>query len=123
VAWPWCGACAATQDTGWTLADRDRRRPRRTRLLTAATVRYRLALIFTESIILMSPSAGLAISYSLRAAMSIGVAAVLIAREPVAADAVMEAKSEAPSGGRQLSSTPSLAMIAFSAPTAGRWRR
>jgi PAT family beta-lactamase induction signal transducer AmpG len=67
-------------------------------LLTAAySVGYRLALIFTESIILMvAKRLGWPISYVIYgAAMSIGVAAVLIAREPVAADAVMEAKSEA----------------------------
>src|ERR1700722_1557405 len=67
-------------------------------LLTAAySVGYRLALILTESIILMvAKRLGWPISYVIYgAAMSIGVAAVLIAREPVAADAVLEAKSEA----------------------------
>jgi MFS transporter, PAT family, beta-lactamase induction signal transducer AmpG len=66
-------------------------------LLTAAySVGYRLALILTESIILMVERLGWPISYVIYgAAMSIGVAAVLIAREPVAADAVLEAKSAA----------------------------
>ena len=67
-------------------------------LLTASySVGYRLALILTESIILMvAKRLGWPISYVIYgAAMSIGVAAVLIAREPVAADAVLEAKSEA----------------------------
>ena len=90
---------AATQDTAmdaWRIesaADADE-----LGLLTAAySVGYRLALILTESIILMvAKRLGWPISYVIYgAAMSIGVAAVLIAREPVAADAVMEAKSEA----------------------------
>jgi PAT family beta-lactamase induction signal transducer AmpG len=90
---------AATQDTAmdaWrieTAADADE-----LGLLTAAySVGYRLALILTESIILMiAKRLGWPISYVIYgAAMSIGVAAVLIAREPTAADAVMEAKSEA----------------------------
>jgi PAT family beta-lactamase induction signal transducer AmpG len=66
-------------------------------LLTAAySVGYRLALILTESIILMvAKRLGWPVSYVIYgAAMSVGVAAVLIAREPAAADAVMDAKSE-----------------------------
>lgn len=66
-------------------------------LLTAAyNVGYRLALIFTEAIILMvAKRLGWPASYMIYgAAMAIGVVAVLLAREPAAADAVMEAKSE-----------------------------
>jgi PAT family beta-lactamase induction signal transducer AmpG len=88
---------AATQDTAmdaWRIesaADSDE-----LGLLTAAySIGYRLALIFTEAIILMvAKRIGWPTSYVIYgAAMSIGVAAVLIAREPAAADAVMEAKS------------------------------
>jgi MFS transporter, PAT family, beta-lactamase induction signal transducer AmpG len=88
---------AATQDTAmdaWrieTAVDADE-----LGLLTSAySVGYRLALIFTESIILMvAKRLGWPVSYVIYgAAMSIGVAAVLIAREPAAADAVLEAKS------------------------------
>jgi PAT family beta-lactamase induction signal transducer AmpG len=65
-------------------------------LLTAAyNVGYRLALVFTESIILMvAKRLGWPISYLIYgAAMSIGVIAVFLAREPAKADAVMEAKT------------------------------
>ena len=65
-------------------------------LLTSAySIGYRLALIFTESIILMvAKRLGWPISYVIYgAAMSVGIVAVLFAREPAAADAVMEAKA------------------------------
>ena len=67
-------------------------------LLTAAySIGYRLALIFTESVILMvAKRLGWPISYVIYGlAMSLGVVAVLFAREPARADAVMEAKSQA----------------------------
>ena len=90
---------AATQDTvidAWRIeiaADSDE-----LGLLTAAyTIGYRIALIFTESIILMSAKRlGWPISYLIfGAAMAIGMVAALMAREPAAADAVMEANSRA----------------------------
>jgi PAT family beta-lactamase induction signal transducer AmpG len=88
---------AATQDTAmdaWRIeiaAD-----PDELGLLTAAySIGYRVALIFTESVILMSAKrVGWPESYVIYgAAMSIGVVAVLLAREPVAADTVMRAKT------------------------------
>jgi PAT family beta-lactamase induction signal transducer AmpG len=88
---------AATQDTAmdaWRIesaADADE-----LGLLTAAySIGYRLALILTESIILMvAKRLGWPISYVIYGiGMSVGVIAVLIAREPAAADAVMEAKA------------------------------
>ncbi|HUO12724.1 MAG TPA: MFS transporter [Caulobacteraceae bacterium] len=66
-------------------------------LLTASySVGYRVALIFTEAVILvLADRVGWPASYVIYgAAMTIGVVAVLLAREPVAADAVMESKSE-----------------------------
>ena len=76
-------------------------------LLTAAySIGYRIALIFTESVILMSAKrVGWPVSYVIYgAAMSIGVVAVLIAREPQAAAAVMRAKTE-DAGRRPLQAT------------------
>jgi PAT family beta-lactamase induction signal transducer AmpG len=66
-------------------------------LLTASySVGYRIALIFTEAVILMSADRiGWPASYVIYgSAMAIGIVAVLLAREPVAADAVMKSKSE-----------------------------
>jgi PAT family beta-lactamase induction signal transducer AmpG len=66
-------------------------------LLTASySVGYRVALIFTEAVILMSADwIGWPASYVVYgSAMAIGIVAVLLAREPVAADAVMQSKSE-----------------------------
>ncbi len=65
-------------------------------LLTAAyTLGYRAALIATESLILLVADRwGWPIAYGLYGlAMAVAVAATLAAREPPAADAVMEAKS------------------------------
>ncbi len=90
---------AATQDTAmdaWRIeiaADADE-----LGLLTAAySIGYRIALIFTEAVILMVETRiGWALSYVIYgSAMAIGVVAVLLAPEPAAADAVMLAKSEA----------------------------
>jgi len=66
-------------------------------LLTSAyTLGYRAALIATESLILMVASRlGWPVSYALYGlAMLIAIVAVLVAREPERADAVMEAKGE-----------------------------
>ena len=66
-------------------------------LLTASySVGYRVALIFTEAVILISADRiGWPASYVIYgSAMAIGVVAVLLAREPAAADAVMRSKSE-----------------------------
>jgi len=88
---------AATQDTAmdaWRIeiaAD-----PDELGLLTAAySIGYRIALIFTEAVILMAAKrVGWPLSYVIYgAAMAIGVVAVLLAREPAAADAVMKAKT------------------------------
>ncbi|HTX51209.1 MAG TPA: MFS transporter, partial [Caulobacteraceae bacterium] len=88
---------AATQDTAmdaWRIeiaAD-----PDELGLLTASySIGYRVALIFTESVILMSAKrVGWPESYVIYgAAMTIGVVAMLLAREPAAADAVMRAKT------------------------------
>jgi MFS transporter, PAT family, beta-lactamase induction signal transducer AmpG len=100
----WLVACAiiaavgaATQDTAmdaWrieTAADADE-----LGLLTSAySLGYRFALILTEAVILMvAKRLGWPISYVIYgAAMAIGVAAVLFAKEPAAADAVMAAKA------------------------------
>jgi PAT family beta-lactamase induction signal transducer AmpG len=100
----WLVACAivaaigaATQDTAmdaWrieTASDADE-----LGLLTAAySLGYRFALILTEAVILMvAKRIGWPISYVIYGAgMAVGIAAVLIAREPAAADAVMEAKA------------------------------
>ena len=90
---------AATQDTAmdaWRIeiaADADE-----LGLLTAAyTFGYKFALILTEAVILMvAKRLGWPMSYVIYgAAIGIGMIAVLLAREPVAADAVMEAKGEA----------------------------
>ena len=90
---------AATQDTAmdaWRIeiaADADE-----LGLLTAAyTFGYKFALILTEAVILMvAKRLGWPMSYIIYgAAIGIGVIAVLLAREPVAADAVMAAKGEA----------------------------
>ena len=89
---------AATQDTAidaWRIeiaADADE-----LGLLTAAySVGYRVALFFTEAVILSSAKRiGWPLSYEIYgAAMAIGVAAVLLAKEPLAADRVMRAKSQ-----------------------------
>jgi len=89
---------AATQDTAmdaWRIeiaADADE-----LGLLTSAyTIGYRVALIFTESVILMAADrVGWPMSYVIYgSAMSIGIVAVLLAQEPAAADAVMRAKSQ-----------------------------
>jgi PAT family beta-lactamase induction signal transducer AmpG len=94
---------AATQDTAmdaWRIeiaADSDE-----LGLLTSVySIGYRIALIFTESVILMSAKRlGWPISYEIYgAAMAIGVVAVLLAREPAAADAVMEARDRAQAVG------------------------
>jgi PAT family beta-lactamase induction signal transducer AmpG len=88
---------AATQDTAmdaWrieTAAD-----PDELGLLTSAySLGYRFALILTEAVILMvAKRIGWPISYVIYgSAMAVGVAAVLLAKEPAAADAVMEAKA------------------------------
>ena len=88
---------AATQDTAmdaWrieTAADADE-----LGLLTAAySLGYRFALILTEAVILMvAKRLGWPISYVIYGAgMTVGVIAVLLAKEPAAADAVMEAKA------------------------------
>jgi MFS transporter, PAT family, beta-lactamase induction signal transducer AmpG len=65
-------------------------------LLTAAyTIGYRFALYLTEALILVSAKRlGWPITYVIYGAgLSVGIIAVLLAKEPVAADAVMEAKS------------------------------
>jgi MFS transporter, PAT family, beta-lactamase induction signal transducer AmpG len=89
---------AATQDTAmdaWRIeiaADADE-----LGLLTSAyTIGYRVALIFTESVILMAADrVGWPMSYVIYgSAMAIGIVAVLLAQEPAAADAVMKAKSQ-----------------------------
>ncbi len=93
-----CAVAAATQDTAmdaWRIeiaADADE-----LGLLTAAySIGFRVALIFTESVILMSAERiGWPTSYVIYGlAMSIGMVAVLLAKEPASADAVMEAKAE-----------------------------
>jgi PAT family beta-lactamase induction signal transducer AmpG len=90
---------AATQDTAmdaWRIeiaADADE-----LGLLTAAyTFGYKFALILTEAVILMvAKRLGWPMSYMLYGAgIGIGMIAVLLAREPAAADAVMEAKGQA----------------------------
>ena len=69
-------------------------------LLTAAnTLAYRIAMICTDSLILVAAQhLGWPVSYGLcAAAMGVGIAATLLAPEPVQADAVMAAKEkEAP---------------------------
>ncbi len=101
----WLVACAifaavgaATQDTAmdaWrieTAEDADE-----LGLLTAAySLGYRFALILTEAVILMvAKRLGWPITYVIYgSAMALGVAAVLLAKEPANADAVMEAKSQ-----------------------------
>ena len=100
----WLVACAivaavgaATQDTAmdaWrieTASDADE-----LGLLTAAySLGYRFALILTEAVILMvAKRIGWPISYVIYGAgMAVGIIAVLLAREPAAADAVMEEKA------------------------------
>jgi PAT family beta-lactamase induction signal transducer AmpG len=88
---------AATQDTAmdaWRIesaADADE-----LGLLTSAySLGFRFALILTEAIILMvAKRIGWPISYMIYGAgMTVGVIAVLLAKEPAAADAVMEAKA------------------------------
>jgi len=67
-------------------------------LLTSAhQLGYRIALLCTDALILiLAQYAGWPVSYLVAgAAMSIGVAATLMAREPARADAVMHAKSDA----------------------------
>ena len=101
----WLVACAivaavgaATQDTAmdaWrieTAADADE-----LGLLTAAySLGYRFALILTEAVILMvAKRLGWPISYVIYGAgMAVGVIAVLLAKEPAAADAVMQEKAQ-----------------------------
>ncbi|HEY2708741.1 MAG TPA: MFS transporter [Caulobacteraceae bacterium] len=89
---------AATQDTAmdaWRIeiaAD-----PDELGLLTAAyTLGYRLALILTEAVILMvAKRLGWPLTYVIYGAgMAVGVIAVLLAKEPVAADLVMAAKAQ-----------------------------
>jgi PAT family beta-lactamase induction signal transducer AmpG len=89
---------AATQDTAmdaWRIeiaADADE-----LGLLTAAyTIGYRFALYLTEALILVSAKRlGWPLTYVIYGAgLSVGIIAVLLAREPAAADAVMEAKSQ-----------------------------
>jgi PAT family beta-lactamase induction signal transducer AmpG len=89
---------AATQDTAmdaWRIeiaADADE-----LGLLTAAyTFGYKFALILTEAVILgVAKRLGWPMSYVIYgAAIGVGMVAVLLAREPLAADAVMEAKGE-----------------------------
>jgi MFS transporter, PAT family, beta-lactamase induction signal transducer AmpG len=66
-------------------------------LLTAAnTLAYRIAMICTDSLILVSAQhLGWQVSYGLcAAAMAVGIAATLMAQEPARADAVMTAKEE-----------------------------
>jgi MFS transporter, PAT family, beta-lactamase induction signal transducer AmpG len=91
------GVSAAAQDTvvdAWRIesaAD-----PDELGLLTASySLGYRAALIATEALILLLANAvGWPISYGLYGGlMVVGVAAALMAREPVRADRVMEAKS------------------------------
>jgi PAT family beta-lactamase induction signal transducer AmpG len=88
---------AATQDTAmdaWRIeiaAD-----PDELGLLTSAySIGYRVALIFTESVILLAvDKVGWPLSYVIYgAAISIGIVAVLLAREPTQADQVMRAKT------------------------------
>jgi MFS transporter, PAT family, beta-lactamase induction signal transducer AmpG len=88
---------AATQDTAmdaWRIeiaAD-----PDELGLLTSAySIGYRVALIFTESVILLAvDKVGWPLSYVIYgAAISIGMVAVLLAREPTQADQVMRAKT------------------------------
>ncbi|HWF77483.1 MAG TPA: MFS transporter [Caulobacteraceae bacterium] len=90
---------AATQDTAmdaWRIeiaAD-----PDELGLLTAAyTFGYKFALILTEAVILgVAKRIGWPISYMIYgAALGVGIIAVLLAKEPAAADAVMSAKAEA----------------------------
>lgn len=90
---------AATQDTAmdaWRIeiaAD-----PDELGLLTAAyTFGYKFALILTEAVILgVAKRIGWPMSYVIYGcALGIGMIAVLLAKEPAAADAVMEAKAEA----------------------------
>jgi PAT family beta-lactamase induction signal transducer AmpG len=99
---------AATQDTAmdaWrieTAADADE-----LGLLTSAySLGYRIALIFTEAVIIaMAKRIGWPVCYVIfGAAMSIGIVAVLLAREPASADAVMEAK------GREAIRHPAMAV-------------
>ena len=101
----WLVACAivaavgaATQDTAmdaWrieTASDADE-----LGLLTAAySLGYRFALILTEAVILMvAKRLGWPISYVIYGAgMAVGVIAVLLAKEPAAADVVMEEKAQ-----------------------------
>jgi PAT family beta-lactamase induction signal transducer AmpG len=89
---------AATQDTAmdaWrieTAVDADE-----LGLLTAAySLGYRFALILTEAVILMvAKRLGWPISYVIYGAgMAVGVIAVLLAKEPAAADAVMREKAQ-----------------------------
>ena len=100
----WMVACAivaavgaATQDTAmdaWrieTAADADE-----LGLLTSAySLGYRFALILTEAVILMiAKRLGWPITYVIYGAgMAVGIIAVLLAKEPANADAVMEAKA------------------------------
>ncbi len=93
------GVCAATQNAvvdAWRIevsADREE-----LGLLTAASsLGFRIALIATESwILLLSPFASWATLYGLFAALvAVGIVAALAIAEPPAADAVLEAKSEA----------------------------
>jgi PAT family beta-lactamase induction signal transducer AmpG len=95
---------AATQDTAmdaWRIeiaADADE-----LGLLTSAyTLGYRFALYLTEAVILVSAKRlGWPLTYVIYGAgLSVGVIAVLLAKEPAAADAVMEAKSR--EAGRSL---------------------
>jgi PAT family beta-lactamase induction signal transducer AmpG len=89
------GVCAATQDTAvdaWRIessADREE-----LGLLTAAhSLGYKVALIATESWILLLPANWPTLYAGFGALMAIGAAAALFVREPDQADAVMAAKA------------------------------
>ena len=88
--------CAATQDTvvdAWRIEIADN--PDELGLLTSAySLGYRAALLCTEALILLLAAAvGWAVSYATFGfLMVIGVGATLLAKEPVQADAVLQAK-------------------------------
>ena len=91
------GLAGATQDTvidAWRIESASD--PEELGLLTSAyTLGYRAALIATEALILVvAQHLGWPLAYALfGGAMTVGVAAALLAREPTGADQVMEAKS------------------------------
>ena len=97
-------------------------------LLTAAySLGYEFALILTEAVILsVAKRIGWPISYVIYGAgMAVGIIAVLLAKEPARADAVMEAKAQEAgrhpaAGGLDAVIGP---LITFFRTHGGRWRR